>query len=191
VRGLESPFWNAPVPTSAMRTEATTAKEPPTMEPKSTTLSTDAQAILESMGDAFYALDGMWRIVYEGHRGAGAGAKWSNPGRADCSRAWSPVRMAPNRHPRRPDGMPTKGPGPFNAHSQDGGGRGLVQHALCSPAPIPAADPSRSGPCAAPASIKRCTLSYGIARAIPTHCSSGPAGRGVIRRRAACGPSAS
>jgi PAS domain S-box-containing protein len=38
------------------------------MEPKSTTLSTDAQAILESMGDAFYALDGMWRIVYANRR---------------------------------------------------------------------------------------------------------------------------
>jgi hypothetical protein len=63
--------------------------------------------------------------------------------------------MAPSRHPKRPDGMPTKGPGPFNAHSQDGGGSGLVQHVLCSPARIPAADPSRSGPCAAPASIKR------------------------------------
>src|SRR5450755_2147639 len=51
-----------------MRTEATTAKEPPTMEPKSTTLSTDAQAILESMGDAFYALDGTWRIIYANRR---------------------------------------------------------------------------------------------------------------------------
>jgi PAS domain-containing protein len=56
------------VPTSAMLTETTSAKEPPTMEPKSTTLSTDAQAILESMGDAFYALDGMWRIVYANRR---------------------------------------------------------------------------------------------------------------------------
>ncbi len=55
--------------------------------------------------------------------------------------------------------MPTKGPGPFNAHSQDGGGSGLVQHVLCSPARIPAADHSRRGLCAAPASIKRCTLS--------------------------------
>jgi PAS domain S-box-containing protein len=51
-----------------MRTEATIAKEPPTMEPKSTTLSTDAQAILESMGDAFYALDGTWRIIYANRR---------------------------------------------------------------------------------------------------------------------------
>jgi hypothetical protein len=78
---------------------------------------------------------------------------------AGCSRAWSPLRMAPNCQPKRPDGMPTKGPGPFNAHSQDGEGSGLVQHVLCSPARIPAADPSRRGPCAAPASIKRCTLS--------------------------------
>ena len=33
------------------------------MEPRSATLSLDAQAILESMGDAFYALDAEWRIV--------------------------------------------------------------------------------------------------------------------------------
>jgi PAS domain S-box-containing protein len=38
------------------------------MEPKSTTLSTDAQAILECMGDAFYALDGTWRIVHANRR---------------------------------------------------------------------------------------------------------------------------
>ena len=31
-------------------------------------LSADAQAILESMGDAFYALDGEWRIVYANRR---------------------------------------------------------------------------------------------------------------------------
>jgi PAS domain S-box-containing protein len=33
-----------------------------------TPLSADAKAILESMGDAFYALDGDWRIVYANHR---------------------------------------------------------------------------------------------------------------------------
>ena len=38
------------------------------METRSTTLSADAQAILESMGDAFYALDGEWRIVYANRR---------------------------------------------------------------------------------------------------------------------------
>jgi PAS domain S-box-containing protein len=32
------------------------------------TLSADARAILESMGDAFYALDGEWRIVYANQR---------------------------------------------------------------------------------------------------------------------------
>jgi PAS domain S-box-containing protein len=48
--------------------EAITAKEPPSMESGSTTLSTDAQDILESMGDAFYALDGAWRIVYANQR---------------------------------------------------------------------------------------------------------------------------
>ena len=53
---------------SAIRTEAITAKEPLIMETRSTTLSTDAQAILESMGDAFYALDGEWRIVYANRR---------------------------------------------------------------------------------------------------------------------------
>jgi PAS domain S-box-containing protein len=34
----------------------------------STTLSADAQSILESMGDAFYALDGEWRFVYANQR---------------------------------------------------------------------------------------------------------------------------
>ena len=38
------------------------------MEPRSAALSPDAQAILESMGDAFYALDGEWRIVYANRR---------------------------------------------------------------------------------------------------------------------------
>ena len=38
------------------------------MESGSATLSADAQAILESMGDAFYALDGEWRIVYANRR---------------------------------------------------------------------------------------------------------------------------
>ena len=38
------------------------------MEPASTVLSPDAQAILESMGDAFYALDGEWRIIYANRR---------------------------------------------------------------------------------------------------------------------------
>jgi PAS domain S-box-containing protein len=51
-----------------LRTELITAKEPLTMESRSTTLSADAQAILESMGDAFYALDGEWRIVYVNRR---------------------------------------------------------------------------------------------------------------------------
>jgi PAS domain-containing protein len=49
-------------------TEAITAREPLSVESGSTTLSTDAQAILESMGDAFYALDGAWRIVYANQR---------------------------------------------------------------------------------------------------------------------------
>jgi PAS domain S-box-containing protein len=39
-----------------------------TIESGTTGLSTDAQAILESMGDAFYALDGAWRIVYANQR---------------------------------------------------------------------------------------------------------------------------
>jgi PAS domain S-box-containing protein len=34
----------------------------------SSALSSDAQAILESMSDAFYALDGKWRIVYTNRR---------------------------------------------------------------------------------------------------------------------------
>ncbi len=38
------------------------------MEPASTALSPDAQAILESMGDAFYALDGEWRFIYANRR---------------------------------------------------------------------------------------------------------------------------
>jgi hypothetical protein len=49
--------------------------------------------------------------------------------------------------------------GPFNAHSPCAG-RGLVQHVLRLPARIPHADSSPSGRCAAPASVKRCTLSY-------------------------------
>src|ERR1700722_6997427 len=48
--------------------EAITAREPLRMESGSTSLSPDAQAILESMGDAFYALDGAWRIVYANQR---------------------------------------------------------------------------------------------------------------------------
>ena len=38
------------------------------MESGSNTLSADARAILESMGDAFYALDGAWRIIYANQR---------------------------------------------------------------------------------------------------------------------------
>ena len=38
------------------------------MTSRFTTLSADAQAILESMGDAFYALDSDWRIVYANQR---------------------------------------------------------------------------------------------------------------------------
>jgi PAS domain S-box-containing protein len=38
------------------------------VESGSNTLSADARAILESMGDAFYALDGAWRIVYANQR---------------------------------------------------------------------------------------------------------------------------
>ena len=38
------------------------------MQPQPATLSPDARAILESMGDAFYALDGDWRIVYANRR---------------------------------------------------------------------------------------------------------------------------
>jgi PAS domain S-box-containing protein len=38
------------------------------MRSRSATLSDDAQAILESMGDAFYALDAEWRIIYANRR---------------------------------------------------------------------------------------------------------------------------
>ncbi len=38
------------------------------MDTGSITLSPDAQAILESMGDAFYALDGEWRFLYANRR---------------------------------------------------------------------------------------------------------------------------
>ena len=31
-------------------------------------LSADARAIVESMGDAFYALDGAWRFIYANRR---------------------------------------------------------------------------------------------------------------------------
>ncbi len=44
------------------------AKQLPAAKPASATLSADAQAILESMGDAFYALDDAWRIVYANRR---------------------------------------------------------------------------------------------------------------------------
>ena len=44
------------------------------MTARFTTLSADAQAILESMGDAFYALDVDWRFVYANQR---ALAFWS------------------------------------------------------------------------------------------------------------------
>src|ERR1017187_8373865 len=43
--------------------------------------------------------------------------------------------------------------------SPGGGGRGLVQHVLRSPERIPALGSTRKGPCAAPASVKRCTIS--------------------------------
>jgi hypothetical protein len=62
-------------------------------------------------------------------------------------------------HRKRLDGTPEKDPGRFNAHSPDGGGSGLVQHVLRSPARIPAVESPRRGLCAAPASVKRCTLS--------------------------------
>ena len=38
------------------------------MEQQTVALSADARAILESMGDAFYALDRDWRIVYANQR---------------------------------------------------------------------------------------------------------------------------
>lgn len=38
------------------------------MESRSSTLSADARSILESMGDAFYALDAAWRIIYANQR---------------------------------------------------------------------------------------------------------------------------
>ena len=44
------------------------ANELPAVEQRSAALSADARAILESMGDAFYALDGKWRIVYANRR---------------------------------------------------------------------------------------------------------------------------
>jgi PAS domain S-box-containing protein len=44
------------------------ANELPAVETRPATLSADAQAILESMGDAFYALDGEWRIAYANRR---------------------------------------------------------------------------------------------------------------------------
>ncbi len=47
-----------------MPTEAVIIKQPYATE----ALSADARAILESMGDAFYALDSEWRIVYANQR---------------------------------------------------------------------------------------------------------------------------
>ena len=44
------------------------AKEPTAPAVVLPELSTDARAILESMGDAFYALDGEWHIVYANRR---------------------------------------------------------------------------------------------------------------------------
>ena len=44
------------------------AKELAAEASPSATLSADARAILESMGDAFYALDSEWRIVYANQR---------------------------------------------------------------------------------------------------------------------------
>jgi hypothetical protein len=51
-------------------------------------------------------------------------------------------------------------PGPFNAHSTDGGGSGLVQHVLRLPARTPPWNPHERELCAAPVSVKRCTLSH-------------------------------
>ena len=60
--------WARLRPDCNHHTEVTIAKEPLAVEPQSATLSADARAILESMGDAFYALDGEWRIVYANRR---------------------------------------------------------------------------------------------------------------------------
>jgi hypothetical protein len=98
-------------------------------------------------------------LCHEGQCGAGTGDKRANSGLAACSSVWPPRRLAGNRRPKRPDGTPERDPGPFNAHSPDGRGSGLVQHVLRSPARIPAVESSRRDLCAAPASVKRCTLS--------------------------------
>ncbi len=65
------------------------------MESGSSTLSADAQAILESMGDAFYALDAAWRIIYANQRaltfwGVEAGdVIFSGVSSGNASRRWS------------------------------------------------------------------------------------------------------
>jgi hypothetical protein len=99
-------------------------------------------------------------LCREGRLGDGAGTKETNPEWAACSGAWLPRRLPPRRRPTPPDDTTASGPGPFNAHSSDAGASGLVQHVLRSPPRIPAVESSRRGPCAAPASVKRCTLSH-------------------------------
>src|SRR6185437_4169621 len=59
--GLSRAILSAHVTLSISNPEAIIAKE-------LLTLSADARAILESMGDAFYALDAAWRFLYANRR---------------------------------------------------------------------------------------------------------------------------
>jgi len=89
-------------------------------------------------------------------------------GTKDHIRAWLPVR----RHrsggewltivaQNDPMARPPDGSGPIQrrTHSTDGGGSGLVQHVLRLPARTPPWNPHERELCAAPVSVKRCTLS--------------------------------
>jgi PAS domain S-box-containing protein len=58
---LSREIWSDYVTLTIINSEAIIAKE-------LLTLSTDARTILESMGDAFYALDAEWRFVYANRR---------------------------------------------------------------------------------------------------------------------------
>ena len=90
-------------------------------------------------------------------------------GTKDHIRAWLPVR----RHrsggewltivaQNDPMARPPDGSGPIQrrTHSTDGGGSGLVQHVLRLPARTPPWNPHERELCAAPVSVKRCTLSH-------------------------------
>jgi hypothetical protein len=99
-------------------------------------------------------------LCREGLWSTGQEPNGQNAGSVGCLRASLPRRAAPNHRLNGPDSTPTKSPVPFNAHSQGGGGCGSVQHVLRSPARILAAGCPRGRLCAAPASVKRCTLSW-------------------------------